>query len=412
MSRMSALLLQLPAAPPGPNATYGVAEFDLVDGSARVHPTTAPLALLPRPQRHGEVLAMVPAQALSWHRVRLPAGMARQGARLQAALQGLLEDALLQDLPQVHLALAPQWQAGEPTWVAACDKAWLQAHLQALQDAGLAVQRIVPEFAPPLSASDSPTWHAVGEEASGWLWCCDAAHGVTGWPVGAAAQLPAQWLAGARLQAEPGLARWAQAHSSAPVQLVDKASHWLAAARSGWNLAQFDLQSDARTRRLQNLRRQADTLARAPQWRPARWGLAVLLLSQLVGLQAWAWATRQQWQAEQAQWTRILQDSFPKVTVVVDAPLQMAREVARLRQASGQLAASDLEAQLQALGHALPAGVAAPASLNYQDGRLQWPSLPLNASQQAAFTQALQGQGYRLQTEAGTSLLQASEGSP
>ena len=143
-----------------------------------------------------------------------------------------------------------------------------------------------------------------------------------------------------------------------------------------------------------------------------RWGLAVLLLSQLVGLQAWAWATRQQWQAEQAQWTRILQDSFPKVTVVVDAPLQMAREVARLRQASGQLAASDLEAQLQVLGHALPAGVAAPASLNYQDGQLQWPTLPLNASQQAAFAQALQGQGYRLQTEAGTSLLQASEGSP
>ena len=412
MSRMRTLLLQLPASPPGPSAAYGVAELDLAAGNTRVHTSSAALALLPKPPRQTEVLAMVPASALSWHRVRLPAGLGRHGAKLQAALQGLLEDRLLQDLPQVHLAMAPQWQAGEPTWVAACDKAWLQAHLQALHGAGLVVQRIVPEWAPPLSDGEPPSWHAVGDETSGWLWCCDAAHGVSGWPVTAAAQLPAEWMANARLQAEPGLARWAQAHSAATVQLVDNASHWLAAAQGHWNLAQFELQSDAGTRRVQNLRRHLDTLARAPQWRPARWGLAALLLSQLAGLQAWAWATRQQWQAEQAHWTQILQESFPKVTVVVDAPLQMAREVTRLRQGSGELGASDFEAQLQALGSALPAGVPAPTRLNYQDGRLQWAALPLNASQQAALAQALQDKGYRLQTEAGTSQLQTSEERP
>jgi len=123
---------------------------------------------------------MAPAAALSWHRVTLPAGLGRGGAKLQAVLQGLLEDRLLQEPQQVHLALAPQWQSGEPVWVVACDKAWLQAHLQALQDAGLPVQRIVPELAPPASGQH---WHALGDPDSGWLWCCDADHGVNGWPV-------------------------------------------------------------------------------------------------------------------------------------------------------------------------------------------------------------------------------------
>ena len=409
MSHMRTLLLQLPLSMPGPASAYGVAEFDPAADSARVHATSTPLTLLPRLPRATEVVALVPAAVLSWHRMQLPAGLGRQSARLLAALQGLLEDRLLQDLQHVHLALAPQWQAGQAAWVAACDKAWLQAHMQALQEAGLAVQRIVPEFTP---ADRGQRWHAVGDEGQGWLWCSDAVHGVTGWPVVAAGQLPASWLGDHALQAEPGLARWAQSRSGATVQLVDSASHWIDAVRGHWNLAQFDLQSDARTRRLQGLRRQLDTLARGPQWRPARWGLVALLLSQLVGLQAWAWMTRQQWQVQEAQWTQILQQSFPKVTVVVDAPLQMAREVARLRQGSGQLAPQDLEAQLQALGRALPSGAPAPSRLNYQDGQLQWPALSLNAAQQSGLEQALQTQGYRLSTSTGTSRLQTTEAQP
>lgn len=409
MNRMRTLLLQLPPTPPGPTAAYGVAELDLATGSSRVQPQHTPLALLPRAQRQTEVVAMVPAVALSWHRVSLPAGLGRSGARVQAALQGLLEDRLLQDVQQVHLALAPQWQAGEPVWVAACDKTWLQAHLHALQDAGLPVQRIVPEFAPPVGGQQ---WHAVGDETSGWLWCRDDRQGVSGWPVSAAAQLPPDWIAGASLQAEPGLARWAQARASTAVTLVDSASHWLDAARADWNLAQFDLQRDAHTRRLQGLQRLGDTLARAPQWRPARWGLAALVLGQLVGLQAWAWATRQHAQAEQERWTQILQQTFPKVAVVVDAPLQMAREMDRLRQGSGQLTPQDFESQLQALGQALPQGAPGPASLSWQDGQLQWPTLSLDATGQAGLEQALQQQGYRLSTEAGISRLQPREAQP
>lgn len=406
---MHTLLLRLPATLPSESATYDVAQVDLAAASASAQPSHAPLVLLPRPARQSEIVALVPAALLSWHRVSLPAGLGRRSVRLQAVLQGLLEDQLLQDFQQVHLALSPQWKSGEPAWVAACDKPWLKAHLQALADAGLTVQRIVPEFAPPDSGRQC---HAVGEETDGWLWCCDATHGVTGWPIAACAQMPPDWLADASLQVQPALVRWAQAHRETPVTLADSAAHWLLAARGEWNLAQFELQSDARTRLLQDLRRKLGTLTRSPQWRAARWGLAALLLSQLVGLQAWAWMTRHQWQAEQDRWTQILQQTFPGVTVVVNAPLQMAREVARLRQSSGQLTPQDFESQLQALGSALPPGAAGPAKLGFQDGLLQWPELALDAAQQAALEQALQRQGYRLTAQNGTSRMQALETQP
>lgn len=414
MNRMRTLLLQLPTTPPGPSAVYGVAAFEPTGSGWQQPPGHSPLVLLPRPDRQTEVVALVPPAALSWHRVSLPAGLGRGNAKLQAALQGLLEDRLLQDPSQLHLALAPTTANGPTVWVAACDKEWLQDHLRTLQDTGLPVQRIVPELFPP---ENGQQWHALGDSNSGWLWCCDAEHGVSGWPVAAAAQMPTDWLAQAQLMTEPGLAHWAQAQTSnkdtgASMRLVDTAAHWQAAARSPWNLAQFELQSDARTRRLQGLKRLIDMLLRSPMWRPARWGLVALLMAQLLGVQAWAWMTRQQWQSEQERWTQILQQTFPKVTVVVDAPLQMAREVARLRQGSGQLSAQDFELQLQALGSALPASVNSPTSLNFQDGQLQWPTLSMSPGQDTAMAQALQRHGLRLSQRQGTSQLQPSEAQP
>jgi general secretion pathway protein L len=407
---MKTLLLQLPLRAPEPQAAYGVAWLDTADADAKVSPSNSPLGLLPRPERQTEVVAMVPATALSWHRVKLPAGLGRSGPRLQAALAGLLEEQLLQDPAQLHLALAPGWTAGAPAWVAACDKAWLHAHLDALDSTGLQVQRIVPELAPPATGQ---LWHALGDETSGQLWCCSASQGVNGWPLALATQLPAAWLQETAVQAEPALARWVQTRLNATPQLVDTASHWARSLDSGWNLVQFELQQRLRSRKGQGLRRALDHMRRAPSWRAARWGLWALLAGQLLGLNAWAWKTRQQWDAQQAQWTQILQESFPKVTVVVDAPLQMAREVARLRQGSGQLGAQDFEAQLHALGTAWPAGTATPTEWGYQDAQLQWPApTAWTPTQQDAFEQSLHRQGYRLQRSASHWRLQASETAP
>lgn len=405
MSPMQTLLLRLPLTPPGPQAGYGLTWVDAADGS-RTPPTETPLSLLPSIDRRTPVVAVVPAAALSWQRVTLPPGLGRHSARLQTALQGLLEERLLQDPAQVHMALAPRWKAGEPVWVAVCDKAWLLQHLQALETARIPVQRLVPELAPP---SEGSTWHALGNEDSGGLWCCSAEQGVNGWPLTAVPHLPPAWTEGATLNTEPGLARWAEQRLPAQVRLVDTASHWISALESGWELAQFDLATRLRQRHWVRWQQQLGRWWRQPEWRPARWGLLALLLVQLGGLNAWAWMTRQQWQAQQQSWTRLLQETFPQVTVVLDAPLQMAREVDRLRQGSGQRTPVDLESQLQALGQALPAGVNSPSQLIYQNGALQWSALNLSASQGSTFEQALQQQGYALQTQAGQSQLRIQQ---
>lgn len=408
MTLMRTLLLQLPITPAGPQAVYGQAWVDPTEGS-RVQAGFAPLPLLPAVERRTPVVAIVPAAALSWHRITLPAGLTRQSAKLQAAVLGLLEDRLLQEPAQVHIALPTQWQAGAPLWVAVCDKAWLTAHLQSLDAAQIPVQRLVPELAPP---EQGESWLAVGNEDSGWLWQCSAQSGVTGWPVTAIGQMPGATPTTVRVQAEPALASWAQKLWPQQVQLVDAASHWPAALATDWDLAQFELASRLRQRHWLRWRQRLDRLLRHPQWRPARWGLVALVLAQLFGLNAWAWMTRQQWQAQQDAWTAMLQESFPKVTVVLDAPLQMAREVARLRQGSGQLTASDFESQLQALGAALPSGVGSPARLNYRDGVLQWPALTLSAAQKAALEQALVQQGYTLQSQGDQWQMQSREARP
>ena len=74
---------------------------------------------------------------------------------MRAALVGVLEEALLNDAEDVHLAVAPEAAAGQPSWIAVCDKAWLAAELGALESAQVAVERVVPSSWP----DDPPSAH-------------------------------------------------------------------------------------------------------------------------------------------------------------------------------------------------------------------------------------------------------------
>ena len=86
---MSTLILFLPPARPGPASEY--AYTLTADGHSALQHATAPAALLPEPTRPGgEVVAVVPARALSWQRVTMPAGVplgaGQQTPRRQALL--------------------------------------------------------------------------------------------------------------------------------------------------------------------------------------------------------------------------------------------------------------------------------------------------------------------------------------
>jgi len=360
-------------------------------------------------------VALLPPLALSWHRVELPTGLHKQPARLQAALAGLLEDRLLDDPAQLHLALQPDWQTAPQVWVAACRRDWLAAHLQALESAGLTVHRIVPEFAPTTAQLHMT---ALGDADTGWLWLQHAERGVWGLPLRA---VPAQgdglWATGedrsqTDVQAEPAVVARVSEALQQPARLMPPAQHWLAALDSGWDLAQFEFKANAQTRTLKIGQRAASTLWHSPDWRAARWGLGLLLASQLLGLNAWAFKTRANWQAQQQAWAQVLRETFPQTQVVVDAPVQMAREVARLRQSSGQLSPTDLEPLLAALGQALPAGAPTPTQISYQNGQLRLPELKLDTGQQQAMQTALTPLGYQWRMDANAAVITVQETRP
>jgi general secretion pathway protein L len=412
---MRILILQLPLDVPSPCTVYPHALVPTHTAPSVPALQWAAASLLPAADRQTDVVALVPALALSWHQVDLPAGLHKQPAKLKAALEGLLEERVLDETATLHMALAPDWQQSARPWVAVCDRQWLRGHLQALEAAGLTVHRIVPELAPTSTLLQGL---ALGTTEQGWLWCSQADRGVWGLPLQA---IPPDgeglWASDEErsqvdIQAEPAMVAATSQRLGVQARLMAPNQHWLAALASGWDLAQFEFQANAHSRRLKIWQRAANQLRHHSSWRPARWGLSLVLVSQLLGLNAWAWKTRTDWQTQQQAWTQMLLETFPQTRVVVDAPLQMAREVARLRQGSGQLTADGLEAMLGTLGHALPTGVAAPRQLQYQPGQLQLQNLELSRSEQDALRQSLSNKGYQWRAEGQTWLMTLQDSQP
>ena len=288
---MSTLILTLPLARSGPATEYPYTLSP--DGHNATRHARASAALLPAMGRAAsEVVAVVPVRALSWQRVTLPPGISLQSPRLRAVLEGLLEERLLDDPAQLHFALQPGARPGTPAWVAICDRAWLRESLQALESAGHPPARVVPELAP---ASDGPCeLHALGtpEEAHLVITGHGPEQSVAVLPLsGAALTLAGPLVLGDEppaILAEPAVATLAEKLLGRPVQLRTDSERALRAARSDWDLAQFDLASSGRTRALRKFGGLAGALLRAPQWRAARWGVLVLALAHLAGLNAWA----------------------------------------------------------------------------------------------------------------------------
>ncbi len=402
---MNTLILALPAAAALTDDT--LLRFVLARQAQAGQSGEARLTELPAAD---EVVLLLPAQALSWHRLDLPR-VAR--ARMPQALAGLLEERLLSDPAQLHMAVAPDAAPGQPTWTAVCDKAWLQQALQCLESAGRPAHRVVPQLA-PLAQGEPPLWRVTGQAEAGWL-LRSGDDGVQCLPLDAEA---VQWLqpVAAATLAEPAVAAWAEQLAGAPVGVCSEAQAWEQAADSRWNLAQFDLAPRHRQRWLSVPLRQWRLWWAAPAWRPLRWGLLACVLAQLVGLNAWAWQERAALKAKQRALGQLLTQHFPALPVV-DPVLQMQRELSSLRRATSALAADDLEAMLGALVRAAP-GLPSPSALRYQGQPAPTLTLQgLSLTPQAAddLSQALAGAGYRSHYTDGNLRLQlatAAEAAP
>ncbi|MFZ5550465.1 MAG: type II secretion system protein GspL [Pseudomonadota bacterium] len=398
---MSTLIVALPVPPRlSSQGAAGVAlapaEYDYVlsgsDAAARLQAGRAPATLLPAAQ---QVVAVVPAHGVGWHRVALPKAPA---TKLRAALAGMLEDVLLEDDAELHLALAPQAKAGEQVWVAAVNKAWLKAQIDALEADGRTVHRIAPAWPP----DDAPAGHFFpgdalpeGHDAGPQLAWRDA-HGPLCLPAASDAartliaqlgpEVPVRWTA------EPECAADAVRLAGGNVAALSASEFLFNAARSEWNLRQFDLTPQRRGSRA--AKEGLQQLWSAPAWRPARFGIAALLLLNLVGVNVWAWQQNQAVKKQKAAMTGLLQTTFPQVRAVIDAPGQMQKEVDLLRASAGKPGEADLEPLMYAAEAAWPPSRAPADGLKYEPGLLTISSAGWSPQEVEAFRGRLAPLGY------------------
>ena len=375
---MSLLVLLLPAKPrvhptrdslPSPAGSVGEVHFVWSTDRRAPRETghVAP-ALLPG-RSASEVVAVLPDHAVSWHRITLPKAPA---GRLRAALTGVLEDALLDEPEQMHLAVEPGAIAGQEAWIAAIDKPWLGGQLAALEAAGVVVDRVVPASWPGGHVlvhleTAGEAGDTLGDANVQLVW----AHpdGVMRVPVsaeGVAALHIEDLPEGTRVHATPAAAVTAERWAHRPVTIVRPGERWLWAARGNWNLRQFDL---APSRRGLAQLRSAWSALRSPAWRPVRLGLVALLIVQLIGLNVAAWRQRNEVTQLRADMTQLMRSTHPQVSAILDAPLQMQRETETLRAAAGQPGAGDLETLLSNVASAWPQGQPVQ-SLRFEPGQL------------------------------------------
>lgn len=404
---MSTLIVTLPPSPSDAATLY---DYLLTpDGSTAGEQSRAPLALLPLMGSAGEVVALVPARQLSWHQVTLPKGTLGRGffqdgsaARLRTVLEGLLEDRLLDETSQLHFALAPAARPETPVWVAVCDRAWLGAALQALEQAGRPVSRIVPEFTPD---APSDTLYVTGEPDDAHL-VFTARGGVTVWPLSAASVALLQWPDDKSLVAEPAVAALAEQLFQRRATLQQGTQRCLQALQSEWDLAQMELLNSNRARTWKRWSATLASFARAPRWRAARLALLALLAVNLAGLNAWAWKEQSVIKARQQAVRDVLTSTFPQVRVVLDAPLQMAREVAALQQASGTPGGGDLETLLGVFAAAAPANTV-PDAIEFAGGELRLKGHKLPSEDLATISFKLKAQGYAASAEGDSLVIKA-----
>lgn len=398
---MSTLIVHLPIEATG--ATASMAYSLTTDGVTLASDGMTTADLLPTAT---ELVAVVPAACLAWHAATLPTGTLKAAAsRQRGLLEGLLEEQLLDEPAHVHLALPPKGHAYATTWIAACQAAWLTQALAPLRAAGRTVHRIVPEAEPllpgepatlTLLASDP---HGTSDrQSAGWVVLTDPS-GVMTLPMHTNTPWLASWVAGLApgteclYRSEPSMASWVQRLTDTPALLETAAERRVRVANSSWDLAQFGFSS--RTTVSHRLRTSAMSFAFAPLWAPVRWGLLALVTAQLIGLNAWAWHVSTDIAQRKQAVVQTLTQTFASIKVVIDAPVQMERELVRLRQTRGASTPADLESILAALAQAGPAELTL-THIDYTSGEARLRVASPSGVSTEALSAALERQGYRI----------------
>ncbi|MFZ2649955.1 MAG: type II secretion system protein GspL [Burkholderiaceae bacterium] len=418
---MSLLVVQLPQRqrlhphnPPGSDRSEsaGGREYEYVtspDGLSVQRQGRSAASLLPGATQVVAVLADVD---VSWHRITLPKASA---ARMRAALEGVLEENLLDDADAIHLALAPQAVPGQKTWVAAVDRRWLRGELAALEKANVFVDRVVPMSwpdEPPIGHFSEALSDTAGPNRGVVLTWANS-HGVLSLRLDgglARAMLPASLPESTRWSTSPAAASAAEQWLGTRVNVLPSSHRALQAGRSLWNLRQFDL-----VRRTRGARALRDALRQllSPAWRPVRAGVAALLVAQVVGLNLWAWQQRTTLQDKRAAIASLIKATFPGVSefdIARDANAVVQRETSALRTMAGRPGDADLEPLLQAAASAWPADRPPAENLRFEAGKLTVGASGWSAAQIEHFRSLLRPAGWAVEATQGRLTIGRTQG--
>ena len=406
---MSTLIVQLPPRDPAiASEEWDLPElpFVLLDRQHKAMRTgRSSLESLPRA---AVTVLMIAARDVLLLQLALPPV---KGLRLMQALPNVVEDLLIQDAQTCHIAIDRPVAADGRSIVAAIDRSWFRFVINAFTEAGHPRIKAVPimRCLPKPQGVTAPTADPLSMAAA--VPAIEPAALPTPTPLIAAIlgavmpTAPAVWggevlyapthveLAIARGELGEGMALRAEAVANtlgalagtAPIELYQLTG--VPGATS----------NEADTSGLQPQALPFETLARAAlqcefdlcqfefaaqPWRPSRatlksWRIpawlagATVLIAIVAGNLDWLMLSRQH-AAMLDQQVELLMSTFPKTAEVLDPPVQMTRQLDRLRTAAGELAPDDFLSLSNGLARSLgPLPPGAIAEITYKERTLQ-----------------------------------------
>ncbi len=312
-------------------------------------------------------VGVVPASISTVLACDLPANLIKQN-KLQAALEGSLEDKLLGDISSTALSSGPVgiYTLGRITQASATKRDWLDKMLTMSKAQQLNWTSLVPE-AGLLKPGEA---YAKGD---GSVLLCSRE--------GDAATLPAN---------APMMGK-----DSDWTPLDMEPAQWLAqAATTPWSILQGDYGPQARSAKLSQA---LGDLWQRGRLKPALWALAALLGASIIGVNAKAWQLRQQVSERKAQQMVLLKRAAPRLENAPAEPaILIKRELATLRAATGQPEARDVEAMLSAVNGTV-AGGERWQRIEAKPGEM---SLGLTRAPDGSALEALKSRGYQATADA------------
>lgn len=385
-------LLQLYIPEDWPDHPASALPWALRDGQGRA--LSAGCSVLSELPKADACEAIVAAGAVLLTATKLPKGGRK---KLRQLLPYAVEEQIVSEPESVHVALGPLVDGGDHA-LAVVDKVWLGRMLARLSEAGLRPRHVWPETL--LGPHRADHWSLIWRVGGAVVRTADAA-GIT-LDSGRADAPPLALLTAVRQAQEhgraprgivlhkegpvalPDLARWAEA-LGVPVEMGtdwDWSAQSLVDPGQGIDLLQGDFAPAALPRELW------------PKLRPLLMLAAAILALQIGGASVdWLLLKRETGQL-QAQMEQIFRKAFPEATAVVDAPLQMRRNLAQLRAEAGQMGATDFLPLMSRLSSVLAgSGNVRLRSVQYENGQLHVEMTLPDAQAAQALKQHLQRAG-------------------